>query len=314
MSQMNFGEKWRNWIWGCLSSARVSVLVNGSAIKEFALERGIRQGGPLSPFLFILVAEGLNVALEEATSKGIFKGISLPNYGQTLTHLQYAYDVVFLGEWSSQNAKNLIRILRCYEISSGLKVNISQSNLFVLGVNNLELELLARNVQCSMDYLPFVYLGIPVGDTISRASYWSCLISKFQSKLSKWKASTLCFGGRLTLCKSVLGSLGTFLFSIYKAPVKVINTLEKLMRRFFWGGSAEKSKISWIAWEKVLSKQSYGRLNIGSLKAHNLALLGKWWWRFKENREDLWKNVIIAKYGRDGGFNAPSRAKKKSSY
>nr|KAJ0194091.1 hypothetical protein LSAT_V11C800426490 [Lactuca sativa] len=311
MEQMNFGGKWRSWIRGCLSSARASVIVNGSTTKEFSFERGIRQGDPLSPFLFIMAAEGLNVAMEEAMEHRIFKGITLPKSGPVLSHLQYADDVIFLGSWSTSNAKNLTRILRCFELSSGLRINMSKSKIYGLGVSNLEIELLARSVYCSVGCIPFMYLGIPVGAAMSRISQWSTLINKFQTRLSKWKASSLSFGGRLTLCKAVLGSLGTYLFSLYKAPVKIIHTLESYRRRFFWGGSTDINKMSWIAWDKVLAGGVDGGLGIGSLKAQNLALLGKWWWRFKTNKKELWKDVIIALYGNEGGFNAPSRAKKK---
>nr|KAJ0218832.1 hypothetical protein LSAT_V11C300154990 [Lactuca sativa] len=295
MAQMNFGQKWRKWIFGCLSSARASVIINGSASKEFPLRRGVRQGDPLSPFLFILAAEG----------------VQLPNNGPNISHLQYADDAIFLGSWSIQNAKNLVRILRCFELSSGLKVNITKSKLFEIGVREVELEYLSRSVNCSIGNLPFIYLGMPVGASMSRVVHWNPLISKFQAKLSKWKAKNLSFGGRLTLCKSVLGSLGSFLFSLYKAPVKVLKTLEKLRCRFFWGGSSKKKRITWIAWDKILTMKKYGGLDIGSLKAHNLALLGKWWWRFYSKKHELWKDVIKSIYGNDGGFNAPSRAKRK---
>lgn len=107
MQQMEFGAKWRLWINGCLSSAKVSVLVNGSATKEFGMERGVRQGDPLSPFLFIIAAEGLHIAMKEAEEKSIFKGLQLPNHGPVISHLQYADDVIFMGSWSSENVKNL---------------------------------------------------------------------------------------------------------------------------------------------------------------------------------------------------------------
>nr|KAJ0204677.1 hypothetical protein LSAT_V11C500258210 [Lactuca sativa] len=254
---------------------RASIIVNGSTTKELSLEKGIQQGDPFSLFLFILPAEGLNIALEEATNHCIFKSISLPNNGPTVSHLQYADDAIFLGEWPIQNVKNLIRILCCYELASILKVSITKRKLFGLGINNLEIELLSRSIQCFIGNLPFVYLGMHVGATISRISQWIGLIAKFQAKLSKWKPSMLLFVSRLTLCKAVLGSLGTFLFSLDNAPIKVLNNLEKIRRCFFWGGSSEKSKLAWIGWEKVLLKQENGGLSICSLKAYNLALLVK---------------------------------------
>lgn len=66
ISQLGYGEKWRMWIRGCLHSARLSVLVNGSPTKEFEMKKGVRQGDPLSSFLFIIAMEGLNIAMKEA--------------------------------------------------------------------------------------------------------------------------------------------------------------------------------------------------------------------------------------------------------
>lgn len=69
--------------------------------------------------------------------------------------------------------------------------------------------------------------------------------------------------------------------------------------------------MNWIAWDKALANLQDGGLSIGSLKAHNLALLGKWWWRFKENKQELWKCVVKSIYGIDGGLDAPSSARRK---
>ena len=69
MEQMNSGIKWRKWISDCLRSSMVSVLINGSPSAEFSLGKGVRQGDPLAPFLFILAAESLNEALKEAGGK-----------------------------------------------------------------------------------------------------------------------------------------------------------------------------------------------------------------------------------------------------
>ncbi|XP_071687335.1 uncharacterized protein [Rutidosis leptorrhynchoides] len=79
---MGFGEKGRKWILTCLKSASVSVLVNGSPTHEFRLERRIRQGDPLSPFLFIIASEGLNILTKQAVHSGLFRGTSIVKTGQ----------------------------------------------------------------------------------------------------------------------------------------------------------------------------------------------------------------------------------------
>lgn len=147
---------------------------------------------------------------------------------------------------------------------------------------------------------------------MARSIHWNPIVEKFQAKLSKWKENTLSFGGRLTLCKSVLSSLGSFYFSLFKAPVKVIKRLERIRMRFFRGGDMDSKKKVWIAWDKTLTAIDKGVMGIGSLKAQNLALMGKWWWKFKVSNNDMWVEVIKSIYGSDGGFHRPSVAKRRS--
>lgn len=124
-------------------------------------------------------------------------------------------------------------------------------------------------------------LGVPVGANMALKKHWRPIIDKFQARLSTWKAKNLSFGGRLTLIKSVLNSLPTYYLSLFKAPSGIIEDLEKLRRRFLWGGDDSKRKIHWVSWSKVVASKKDGGLGVGSLKAHNLALLAKWWWRLK---------------------------------
>ncbi|GJX12723.1 putative RNA-directed DNA polymerase [Tanacetum coccineum] len=165
MAQMNFGPKWCRWIFSCLTFTSVSVLINGSPSKEFKMKRGLRQGDPLSPFLFLIVAEALQVMTLEACNKGIFKGLSLDDDGPNISLLQYADDALFFGEWLVENARNLVP-------------NI------------------ARAINCSYGSLPFNYLGLTVGKRMNKVDAWNGVVGKLSERLATWKINLLSIGGR----------------------------------------------------------------------------------------------------------------------
>ncbi|KAJ0535047.1 putative RNA-directed DNA polymerase [Helianthus annuus] len=292
LKAMNFPLLWRKWIGAGLKSGRASVLVNGSPTKEFGLSRGLRQGDPLSPFLFILALEALDVIMKRAIKCELFKGVVLPRDGPTISHLCYADDAIFLGEWSAENIKNLNRFLRCFYLCSGLKVNLGKCSLFGVGVKEEDTEAMAKCLGCKAGTTPFSFLGIQIGANMKRVKNWKVIVDKFNSKLSAWKARSLSMAGRIVLAKAVLGALPNYFFSIFLAPKKVIKELEAIRRDFVWGFKNGKNKMRWIAWEKIVKAKRYGGLGIGDIRSANLALLAKWWWKYKENPNALWVSVV----------------------
>ncbi|KAJ0445701.1 putative RNA-directed DNA polymerase [Helianthus annuus] len=284
MAQMNFPSRWRAWVMATLHSARASVLVNGSPTREFVCSRGLRQGDPLSPFLFVIVMEALTGIMKKVVSLGLFNGIKITNDGPLLSHLIYADDVMFLGDWSISNVKNLRRLLRCFYLSSGLKVNLAKYSIYGVGVMEGEVLDIAQLLCCKQGSFPFKHLGLVVGANMNLARNWKSVIEVFKNRLSIWKAKTLSYGGRITLIKSVMNALPTYYFSLFKAPNKVLVALDKIRRVFFWSGSEEKAKMNWVAWDRTIAPVDFGGLGFGSLKDANLVMLAKWWWRFKSEK------------------------------
>ncbi|GKV19934.1 hypothetical protein SLEP1_g30130 [Rubroshorea leprosula] len=140
MSRMGFDSKWRRWISECLKTAETSILLNGSATRQVKINRGLRQGDPLSPYLFLLVAEGLNGIISSAINHGLFEGINIGNRGMIISHLQFADDSILFGKAMEGNIWAAKSIMRIFELASGLKINIQKSQL--LGMNVSEESLL----------------------------------------------------------------------------------------------------------------------------------------------------------------------------
>ncbi|GJS83721.1 RNA-directed DNA polymerase, eukaryota [Tanacetum coccineum] len=155
----------------------------------------------------------------------------------------------------------------------------------------------ANRIGCAVLNTPFRYLGVTVGECMSRKSAWVGLVNKLQARLSKWKVKTLSIGGRLTLLKSVLGASPIYYMSIFKVPKGVLKTMESIRSKFFNGVDSSDRKISWVAWDNVLASKLNGGLGVSSFFALNRALLLKWVWRFISGDGSLWCKVIQAIYG-----------------
>ncbi|GJU97790.1 RNA-directed DNA polymerase, eukaryota [Tanacetum coccineum] len=291
-----FGLKWRSWILGSLSSGKASVLVNGSPTSEFQFHCGLKQGDPLAPYLFILVMESLHLSFARVVEAGIFKGLKLNN-SVMVSHLFYADDAVFVGEWSESNLSSIMNVLHCFSLTSGLKINVHKSHLLGVGVPNVIVDAAASSLGCSIMKTPFMYLGVPVGGNMSNIKAWDDIIRKIKSRLSKWKVKTLSIGGRLTLLKSVLGSTPIYWMSLYKVPKAVLASMEAIRRKFFNGAHDNEEKISWVKWSKVLSPKKHGGLGVSSFYALNRALLFKWVWRYISQDNSLWARVISSIHG-----------------
>ncbi|GKV15257.1 hypothetical protein SLEP1_g26053 [Rubroshorea leprosula] len=300
--KMGFSTKWRKWIMQCLKSSMVSVLVNGSPTRQFMVSRGLWQGDPLSPFLFLIIIEGINGLASKAIQNGLLKGMEVGHGGFKVSHLQYANDTLLFGEATEENVWAMKGILRTFELVSRLKINFNKSLLIGIGVEEEWLHKMAWIMCCKKRNMPFKYLGIPIRGSCRKISFWKPLVEVFHKKLTTWKGRYLSLGGRITLINLVLSSLLVFWMSMYLIPKGTILSLDKIRRRFLWGGVEGDKKINWVKWDTVCMDKELGGLGVKDLRKFNLALLGKWWGRLVNKDDGLWKKVILEKYGREGEY------------
>jgi hypothetical protein len=195
----------------------MSVLVNGSPTNEFHVGKGLRQGDPLSPFLFLIVTEGLSGLMRKAVENNLFHGYKVSD--NIMFHsLQFADDTIILGEGSWDNLWTIKTVLRSFEIVSGLKVNFYKSKLYGINLVDSFLSASSSFLHCAVEAIPFCFLGIPVGANPRRRSTWLPIIESMKKRLNTWTGRTLSIGGRVTLINSVLSSLPLYFFSFFKAP------------------------------------------------------------------------------------------------
>ncbi|XP_058723765.1 uncharacterized protein LOC131595434 [Vicia villosa] len=225
---MGFHEKWRNWISECLRSTSVLVLLNGSPTKEFKMDRGLRQGDPLSPFILLIVTEGFNMLMKKAVDSEKLKGFKFERGEYRFTHLQYADDTMIICE------NSIKAVLLLFQAMSGLKVKFHKSSIVGLNVPQFWIDETASILKFKVDSLPLKFLGLPIWANPNRLDTWNPMVKALKSRLSQWKSSQLSIGGRIVILKSVLFAIPVFFLSFFKAPAGKRVWKNKSERKGLW--------------------------------------------------------------------------------
>ena len=137
-------------------------MINGTPKGFLQAHRGLRQGDPLSPFLFLLVAEALSRMMKRAEGAGLIRVIKVAADVNPISHLQFADDALNFCEANEDQVKNVKAILICYEAVSGLKINFFKRELIGIRVDEPKMTQLADILGCRVGSLPTTYLGLPV--------------------------------------------------------------------------------------------------------------------------------------------------------
>ncbi|RVW63495.1 putative ribonuclease H protein [Vitis vinifera] len=165
----------------------------------------------------------------------------------------------------------------------------------------VDIDDLALDFGCKVGSLPSTYLGLPLGAPFKSVAMWDGVEERFRKRLTMWKRQYLSKGGRATLIRSTLSNLPIYYMSVLRLPSLVRRRLEQIQRDFLWGGGSLERKPHLVRWKVGVLKQEERGFRIKCLSNLNKALLSKWNWRFANEREALWNQVIRGKYGEDRG-------------
>jgi ribonuclease HI len=293
---VGFGIKMTDWMMACVSSASFAVLINGEATKFFRSERGLRQGCPLSPYLFILIMEGLSLLLTKNVSEQQISGIKVSNF-INLVHLIFVDDVLLMSKASPSEWIVILELLQIFCSASGLSINFTKSTAHYWG--------LTRNELCSFkESLPFTfvdlsqgfkYLGYVLKPGAKNSDDWCWLVAKFERKISFWCNKWLSIGGRFILVNSVLHSISVFWMSLEKLPSSILNLLRRLSFNFLWNGQKDTHRFHLCSWNNISKPIKAGGWGLKNLAIFNTALLANSFWRALTHIS-LWHRVIFDKY------------------
>nr|GEZ36427.1 RNA-directed DNA polymerase, eukaryota [Tanacetum cinerariifolium] len=226
LKKFGFGNKWCAWIQSCLRSSSGSIIINGSPTEEFQFFKGLKQGDPLSLFLFILFMESLHLSFQRVMDVGMFKGINLSPL-VNLSHMFYADDAVFVGQWCDGNINTHVHVLECFFQASGLRINMCKSKIIGVNVGDEKVKSAASKLGCLILNTLFSYLGTKVGGNMSRLQAWTEVVDK--------------------------------------SLIDCVTFVRVHSLSFFSGHELNSNKASWVKWKIVLASKEKEGLGVGKV-------------------------------------------------
>ncbi|KAG6506034.1 hypothetical protein ZIOFF_031349 [Zingiber officinale] len=282
---LDFPSQFIDWVMTCVRTSTFSIVINGGLEGYFHGKKGVRQGDPISPLLFVIAIEYLSRC---------FHHLIPPDFGfhpgcRTLriTHLCFADDLLVFYRGSFNSITQVMSILKYFEQVSGLHINEGKSLVFFSGVtDHIKAEILTM-LNFKEGSLPVTYLGISLISSGLKKEHCDKIIHKITARITCWISRFLSYGGRIQLVISVLQSLYVYMCSIFMLPKSIIQSIDRLCWDFLWHGNSN-SKSRPVAWHDVCLPKKEGGLGLKSLSIWNCAAVGKNIWFLLTSYKSLW--------------------------
>ncbi|XP_030479177.1 uncharacterized protein LOC115696415 [Cannabis sativa] len=297
MFHFNFPPSFVSLIMKCISTTNLSFILNGAVYGSLKPSRGLRQGDPLSPYLFILCAEGLSSLFRNRQEAHILNGIAISRHAPAISHLFFADDSLLFCTADRNSCLALQDVFNIYSKASGKAINFSKSS--ILFSPNTDPNIRALFFQTfNLEDRPFgcKYLGLP--QCLSRSKYHSFtfLSDKVASVLRSWSSKCFSRAGKEVLLRAVIQAFPAYAMACFRIPVKICKGIEAAMARFWWGSSGEARKVHWKSWKSLCQSKFRGGLGFRSLVHFNQAMLAKQAWRIFQNPNSLLSLILKARY------------------
>ncbi|XP_021836918.2 uncharacterized protein [Spinacia oleracea] len=297
MYKMGFGDNWVRRIMDCLSSVSFSFKINGRISGSVIPSRGLRQGDPISPYLFLIVADAFSTLLSKAARENRIHGIKICNGAPKVSHLFFADDSILFAKASVGECSVIADIISKYERASGQSVNLDKTDVvFSKSVNVIRRQEIVTTLGVKEVEKHEKYLGLPTIIGKSKKMVFASLKERIWKKLQGWKEKLLSRPGKEVLIKAVAQAIPTYMMSIFKIPDGFLDEIHALCARFWWGSDGTNRKMHWHSWETMCKPKAMGGMGFRDLKVFNQALLAKQMWRLHNNPGTILHSLLKARY------------------
>jgi hypothetical protein len=314
MRKMGFAERWVDIIMLCISSVSYQVKVNRVLSDVINPQRGLRQGDPLSPYLFLLYAEGLSSMLNKADVSGELEGIKICQNAPSFNHLLFADDSLVLIKANRESAKSLQIMLQLYEVYSGQTVNYDKSSILFSSNTNgtckaqvleeLHIRAEARTEKAQVleelhiraEARTEKYLGLPVYVGRSRRKTFEYLKDRLWKRIQGWLERMLSNAGKDILIKACAQAIPTFAMSCFDLTKSLCEEMSAMICRYWWAQHDKENKMHWLSWELLSKPKSEEGMGFRDLYGFNMAMLARQGWRMLTNPNSLCARILKARY------------------
>ncbi|KAK2636708.1 hypothetical protein Ddye_031500 [Dipteronia dyeriana] len=298
MRRMRFPEKWIGWMVMCITSVKFSIVHYCHDTDSFFPTRGLRQGYPLSPYLFILCAKGFSALLKNSEDRGLIHGCRIVRGAPIISHLFFADDSFLFFRDNLRESQCIKDCISLYEKASGQQINFQKSSIsFSSNSSRLIINQICSLLDVQQTENHGKYLGLPSLIGRNKSQIFSFIKEKLWSRLQGWKKCFLSRAGKEILVKTVAQALPTFAMRVFLLPLELCAELERIMNSFWWGTGHGGSKgIHWMRWDRLCASKQNGGLGFRKIHEFNLSLLGKNGWRLLNQPASLMAIVYKARY------------------
>ena len=292
-----FPENIIKLILSCVSTTLTSLLFNGSKLQPFCPLRGIRQGDPISPYLFLLCMEFLGAQITKMCEDNKWDMVRASRSGPSFSHVFFVDDIMLFAKANTKNCNAIMEVLNNFCNLAGQKVNYCKSRIFFSpNVTARRKRTMCRRLGILATNNLGRYLGFPIIHKGRVGNAFNFVLDKVQSKLAGWKSRLLSKVGRLVLAKSAVAPIAEYYMQCHNLPAKVCDSIDKMIRDFIWGSTEERRRMHMVRWSIVTLPKELGGLGLYSMKYRNEAILAKLCWRLAHEGGKPWANMLLAKY------------------